>query len=95
MLTPFQKTVLGYLAEQTLRIKQQFADGENVAAQQKVIGNYAHAMHADLVAAGNKVQFSQTMLGNRDVAPTNPEFFNSIHALENFVGIVNAIDQKK
>jgi hypothetical protein len=95
MLTPLQKNVLLHVADLAFKAKDRFADGENAHDQINVAGTYAFALYTDLTTSGQTIKFSDTMLSNRGVSPDSPEFLRNFHALEDFVTIVNAIDQMK
>ena len=88
IMTDFQQSVFAHLATAMLSLKQRFGAGENVADELRALSNYAFALHADLTASGTALTFSPTMLQNRGTSPSDPEFFHSLHALEDFIGIV-------
>lgn len=91
MLTEFQKSVLLFIADQALTAKNRFHKEENVRGRINVAGAYAFALYCDLLEGGNPISFSETMLRNRGVPPTDPEFFRNLHALEDFVANVNPL----
>ena len=81
MLNDFQRTVLSFVAEETRHCRL------NLAAE------YAFALYHDLTAAGHAILFSETILQDRGVSPTGPEFFYDLHALQAFLRLVNEIAQ--
>lgn len=89
MLTDFQRNVLDYIATSTLQIQQRFHAGERIVEELSVVGAYAWALHADLTKSGMQLQFSDSMLTNRRAEPSQPIFFDDIHALEDFIGLVS------
>ena len=89
MLSEFQRSVLQFISGEVLSAQSRFHKNENVVDQINVVAAYAFALYCDLTISGRSVQFSKTMQGNRRVPPTDPEFFRNLHALQDFVGLIN------
>ncbi|MDY3557335.1 hypothetical protein R5W24_006523 [Gemmata sp. JC717] len=80
-----------FIEHETLDAKRRFANEESAVEQINVAAGYAFALHHDLTTAGKSLAFSETLLENRGVPPTDPEFFRHLHALEDFVAAVRRL----
>jgi len=94
VLTAAQKKTLVEIALETLTAQADYHSGKDVIAQIDATGAKAYKLYADLVNAGETINFSTTMKKNRGVKPNTMKFFQHMHALQDFVGIVNALDSK-
>jgi hypothetical protein len=94
VLTRAQKNTLVEIALETLAAQADYHCGKDVIAQIDATAAKAHKLYTDLVKAGKTISFSPTMIKNRSVKPNTVKFFRHLHALQDFVSIVNALDSK-
>ena len=92
MLTAAQSKILMEIALETLTAQTDFNNGKDVIAQIDATGEKAHKLYTELVNAGETIGFSPIMKKNRGVKPNTLKFFQHLHALQDFVGIVNSLD---
>lgn len=79
------------LAGTALALKDKHARRENIAEELRALGGKAHGLYVQLQRDGHDIRFSKMMLQNRGVSPSDPEFFNSLHAIEDFMGSLNGL----
>lgn len=53
-----------------------------------VMGAQAHKLHMSLKGHGHEPQHHKYMLKNRGVPPTDPEFYNHVHPVEDLLGFL-------
>lgn len=92
MLSDLQRSILLFIADGTLNARERFHQQVDAGEQINIVAGYAFALHTDLTSNGHQLQFSEAMLQNRNAKPSDPEFFRNLHALEDFIGLVNGLD---
>lgn len=91
MLHSLQEVVFDYIKDKTNELKLRVENKVNIADDLRDVAGYAFAMHQDLTHKdGWNIEFSETMLQNRGVPTSDPEFFRNVPALEDFCEAVRA-----
>jgi len=93
MLTTTQKIAFDLLVDLSLAAKT--APSEKSADAIRLAAGYAYALRRDLVLSGHKIVFDKILLENRRVPVDAPDFFEQIHCLEDFIGIVGRIKSEE
>lgn len=89
-LTPELKAARDELALGVKELMYRFTQkGENVRDELQRLGAKAHALHAQLVSQGTPPRFSKHFLENREVDPSEPEFYNHVHSIEYLVKFID------
>jgi len=88
MLTNIQDKIWRNITEEFCKAQEQFHSNEEqdvVVDRIFITSAYAWALYTDLTQRGYQINFSPQLIENRDCEPSNPEFFNHLHSLEEFV----------
>jgi len=91
MLTDLQRVILAFVTSQTSEAKLAFQKGKNVRDQISIAGAYAYALYVHVTTTGGEIRFSSTLQSNTGTNPTDPEFFQNLHVLEDFVRIAHKL----
>lgn len=91
MLTDFQKRTVDYLATETLSVALGRHDDPRDKERLNAAGYYAYALYCDLSSSGYKLEFSEMMIKNRGLDPTNPVFFMHVCPLTDLVHMVSKL----
>lgn len=62
---------------------------ENVRNDILELAPVARRLFGELVSAGMEIEFSKTMIENRESLPSDPSFFQHLHAIEDLVNIID------
>lgn len=62
--------------------------GEDVRQDLKALGHKAHLLHAKLVLQGNPPRFGKYMLQNRELEPSDPEFYVHVHPIQDLLRFI-------
>ncbi|MFO0814064.1 MAG: hypothetical protein U0796_12635 [Gemmatales bacterium] len=92
MLTDFQKRIVDYLATETLSVALGSHNDPRDKERLKAAGYYAYALYCDLRSSGLALlEFSELMIKNRGLDPSNPRFFMHVSSLTDLVHIVSKL----
>ena len=90
-LSPQQRAIVDSIREKWLQAVSEFHSKERGANVRDLIDSAeadAHTLHLELEATGQTISHNQTLIKNRGVAPTDPEFYRHPHAIESFLNSI-------
>lgn len=91
MLTVFQKRIVDHITTETLSVSLGSHSDPRDKERLRAAGYYAFALYCDLRSTGHTLEFSNLMIKNRGLDPSNPAFFMHVSPLTDLVHMVSKL----